>query len=213
MCELITKWGPAEWSGIIQAVGAVIASVFLFLTFNSQKKSEKLMKETANMDKRAKRAEYLPEINISINTLEPVKQLYDGSLSRDAFNGENTTVEVKLNFSKNAVQILDFEFLKLEKYIQFDIYPFPFDIKKILLPGEAFEVKFYINLQQYFGLVNEDNDPFFSGLVESTGIDYRGKIYLRNILYFADMLGNKYQFKFNIGGLNTLHSSELKMID
>ncbi|MEI2274725.1 hypothetical protein OHD16_21440 [Sphingobacterium sp. ML3W] len=111
MCEITTKWGPSEWSGIIQAVGAIIASIFLFLTFRSQKRSEKLMKESAEIDKRAKRGEYLPEIKLEILTFYPTISDGFGGAKIRKYNGEITTIEIKVIFNKNSVQILDFEFL------------------------------------------------------------------------------------------------------
>ncbi|MGJ1329392.1 hypothetical protein [Sphingobacterium multivorum] len=213
MYEILTKWGASEWAGIIQAGGAIISSIFLFYTFNSQKDSAEIARKSAELDRKAKRAEYLPEIETSINVFEPVRQLPDGSFVQNGFNGEITKVIVKIKFDKNPVQILDYDFDKTEKYIQKEFYPFPFDQNKILLPGEYFEVTFGINLLTYFDLDKDSNHPQFSQITEANGIDYRGKIYLRNRLIFADMLGNKYQFQFDIINLNAIHITELKMID
>ncbi|VXC44696.1 hypothetical protein [Sphingobacterium multivorum] len=213
MCEIITKWGASEWAGIIQALGAIISSIFLFYTFNSQKESAEISEKSAELDRKAKRAEYLPEIKSDLKIEYPNKPNMSGGFIIDAFNGSNTTVTVIIKFNKAPVQILDFDYLKTEKYIQMEIYPFPFDEKKILMAGEFFEIKFYINLQKHFDLVNEGNDPDFSSIVECNGIDYRKKIFLHNKLLFSDMLGNKYELKFNVIGLEKLELSGLTMID
>lgn len=206
MCELLTKWGASEWAGIIQAGGAIISSIFLFYTFNSQK-------ESAEIEKKSKRGEHLPEFHGTVNTICPIIFNNSGGSSQEPFNGEDSTIIVKIGFSKNPIQLNNFKFVDPKNQIVKSIDESLFDSKRILLPGESIEVKYTMNFKSYFEVEGDFSTYGGSNLVECILPNYRSEINLDSVLYFSDVLGNKYELSYCIVDLAKVEITKLKMID
>ncbi|WP_288636828.1 MULTISPECIES: hypothetical protein [Sphingobacterium] len=206
MCELLTKWGASEWAGIIQAGGAIISSIFLFYTFNSQK-------ESAEIEKKSKRAEHLPEFYGTVNTKYPLKDNGSGGYFARPFNGEDTIIFVKIEFKKNPIQLNDYYFEDPKNKIVKSIDKSLFESKRIFLPGEFIEVKYTVNFRSYFEV--EDNFSNYEEINLMNGVspNYRNEIKLESMLYFSDILGNKYELSFCIHDLVKVEITKLKMID
>lgn len=206
MCELFSKLEASDWAGIIQAICAIIASIFLFFTFYSQKKS-------AEIEKKSKRGEHLPKFHGTVNANYPtVEDGYGGSFE-EPFNGEDSTIIVNIEFKENPIQLNDFNFVDQKKQIVNSIDKTLFDSKRILVPGESIEVKYSINFKSYFDV--KDNFSFKGGsaLVECGLPNYRSEITLDSVLYFSDVLGNKYELSYCIIDLVKVEITKLKMID
>lgn len=225
MCELLTKWGASEWAGIIQALCAIVGSVFLFLTFDSQKKSEKLTKETADMDKKAKRAEYLPEIRgQALQPIFPKNNWYkDESKLRDEngfpvtffddiYGGRDTQLTIRIFFEKNHVQIYELNIDKKGKIFEYTTKNMTNTEKEILKAGDFLEITFTINMMNYFNVKPWESSLELIDQV-SDDPDYRSQFCLSGEIYFKDLLGNKYTFNFNLEKFDQLTLSNIKMID
>lgn len=210
MCELLSNYNASEWAGMIQALAAIISSIFLFLTFNSQIKSARLSKETSEIDKKAKRAEYLPILESYINVKYPTVD-YGFDLYNEPFNGEDTHITVDIIFNKNPVQLISFQ--NIDNLNNINITTDKIDQNNILLPGSIFRITFVLNFQIYFDLINEHNLADYNGIIESSGINYRDKLNFNNELIFIDMLNNKYKLQFKIEKTENLLISDLRIID
>ena len=213
MCEYLSKLTTSEVTAIITVLIALPSTWFLYKTFQSQKDSTEIAKETSIIDRRAKRAEYLPEITTQIDTIFPTEPDGFGSVNTKPYNGELTTCTVKIIFNKNPVQLIDWKHENGEKYIQMNFSPFPFEIDRILLPGNDFEIIYTINLRDKLQLTVEEISPSLETLENDDQVEPYSRLFFHNKLYFADMIGNKYELTFNINGIKDLTISDLKMID
>lgn len=213
MCEYLSKLTTSDVTDFITMLIAFASAWLLFRTFQSQKESTIIAKETSEIDRKSKRAEYLPEIIFMIDTIAPHTLNPYGSADYDIFNGEETKMAVDITFNKNSVQLLSFNLVHQENHVSYDYNKESFCKEKILLSGNSIRISYYVNFQKYFNLTNEGNEPDFTSIIIATQGDVNGRFIISSNLYFLDMLGNKYELQFDISGINTVKISSLKMID
>ncbi|SJN51589.1 hypothetical protein FM120_31430 [Sphingobacterium faecium PCAi_F2.5] len=211
MCEYLSKLTTSEWTAIITMLLALPSTWFLYKTFQSQKESTEIARETSIIDRKAKRAEYLPCITGKIDPTPPYNADGSGSGYTDLYNGQETKINVKIFFNKNSVQLLSFNLENEIKHFSFDYNKESFDKNKIIPNDGYFEIIYNVNFQKYFDI--DKDDPITSLIVEAVDQNFDQKFILKNKLKFQDMLGNKYELSFQIKGYNILIISDLEMID
>lgn len=215
MCKFLSELTMSEVTDFFTMLIAIGSAWLLYKTFESQKKSTEIAKEVSEIDRRAKRAEYLPEIESEIRAMYPSKSDGSGGYFPDFYNGEETTITIKIIFKKHPIQLLNWNPYHIENKIKIECSPFPFDIDRILLPGKYFEMRITLNLQEYFNLPLINSKPSLESLEDDNynEKDYTEELFFHTKLYFADMIGNKYELSFDINGLYKISLADLKMID
>lgn len=213
MCEFLSKLTTPEITDIITMLIALASAWLLYKTFESQKASTQIAKEVSIIDRKAKRAEYLPEIRSKILPIYPKHELSPGKHMAMPYNGDITTIIAKIIFKNNAVQLIDFKNDSKDEGVNITLDPFPFDLNQILISGNYLEIKYTINLKNYFEYLKKENKTDVSDDIYILMIKPHKKLIFRNKLYFSDMIGNKYELGFIIRGLEELIISNLKMID
>lgn len=225
MCENSTEWGPSEWAGIIQALVALASAYLLYKTLKSQKEATETSKAVAEMDKKAKRAEYLPEIRgLALKPIFPKNNWYKDesklmdengfpvTFFDDIYGGRDSQLTIRIFFEKNHVQIYKLNIDKKGKHFEYNTRNMTNTEKDILKAGDFLEITFTINMMNYFNVKPWESSLELIDQV-SDDPDYRDQFCLSGEIYFKDLLGNKYKFNFSLEKYDQLTLSNIKMID
>ncbi|MFE2861617.1 hypothetical protein [Sphingobacterium multivorum] len=195
----------SDYVDLLQALIALASAYLLYKTLKSQQLS-------AEIERKSKVGEHLPEFNGKIDPFYPGGPDGYGGRSDEPFNGEDTRINILIEVNKNAIQLTDFVLIDTSNKITKELDQSYFDNKRLFVPGDTFEISCKINLKSYFKIEGDYSRKGASDLVEIAIPTFRSDLNLDGMLYFSDVIGNKYKMLLKIN-LERIEFSNLKMID
>lgn len=216
MCEFIKSLNFTNWIDFIQMIIAFGSAIFLWLTFKSQGKSYKRNLKLAELEQRAKRAEYMPEFDVKIRecTLPSSEDGYGGSVldySKDRYS----KIKLELKVLKNPIKIHDMQ-LKNSLGIEISggMSHASINDKVVFLPNKVLELCFDINFFRFYGFNESDPSSGDWDIIINKQIAEKVKnLSLQQVILFEDMLGFKYEMEISLYGLSEVEISKVELLN
>lgn len=133
MCELNDSGlKPSDWIAIVSAIISFGSAFLLFKTYKNQKETSVVQNENLELDKKAKTAEYMPQIKEYkiLDSLRNWKPNEFGSDTPDFSKGIEIDFNLEFVTVKNIIKIVKAEY-KIESNKNDPYYNVDFDYKEI----------------------------------------------------------------------------------
>lgn len=200
MCEFFQRLTISDWVNILQMSIAGVSAYLLYLTFKKQGENDERNIELAELEKRAKRAEYMPIIQADLSVFFPV-DLRFAAARPDLSIDKLTEYKITLKVIKNPIQIIDMKTTKnFKDDIQFDFSHSNFDGKTLITPDTSVFITYRVNYLKVFGA--KANEP--SSAIHLLISKQLSNIRIQTTLFYSDIIGNKYSVDIVLLGDDTI---------
>lgn len=228
MCEFLKGLEASDWLNFFQMIIAGFSAYLLYLTFKKQGENDERAIELAEMEKKAKRAEYLPIIK-TIKTIDgPLNVVaidhsnrYDYVLpdiqKLDLSEDQDTTIKIVLFLEQGAMIVGNFNTIWKSKIddknldFQQSISHSPIGKSFIYTKGNEFEFIYSINFLKVTNSRGQGGTSSLDILIKEN----LENSYLELAINLEDLIGNQYEIILRLHSLNelTIHEFKLKTSD
>lgn len=226
MCQLLKNLKLSDWLDILQMLIAFGSAILLYLTFRKQGENDKRAIELAEMEKKAKRAEFLPKFVPSVNLDGPLDTIAIDQANKynyiitefqklDLSEDQNTNIKLIL-FVEDGSMIINslntrWKAKSSNKVLDYEMFISHASIGKSYLytRGNEFEINYSINFLELTKSKSNGSSFALNNLIK----DYLKTLYMEVIINIEDLIGNVYELNLRLHKLESLTVHELKIIE
>jgi len=207
MCEITNN--TTDWSMWAPIIISVLTALLLLATFIIQLC-------VANRDKRATRAQYLPNFEVlQGENIYPMGEYPKTSPRPDFTIDKESTIEFILIVKKNAIKIIGHQILTNngEKIIR-DKDHFSIDKDEIIQPNTEVKLSHNINILNHYKLFDPDLNSNYCDIMTNVNIENMISDYkLIHLVQIEDMLGFKYELEISSKGFKNPEITNITLLN